>query len=269
MRKVTLSGVSETLLIPFYARAYGSLHYPKYFYDKEALEVFGKVNYNFSKFDKGKFSLWGCLGRSILLDRETNIFLKEHPRAKCISIGCGFDTRFSRVDNGETVWYGIDFPEVIELRNQIFNKKERSTWIGKNALDSDWASLIKIEEGEEVLIILEGILMYFSEEEVKTFFHILEEKFPRATILAEIMRPFVVEHQKYHDTLGKTEAVFRWGIKNSKEIEKLCSKVQYIEEWNITKEMKRFSPVCMFLLSPFFNKVNNSIVKLRIEERKS
>ena len=43
MTRIQLTGVEETLLIPFYARVYGSKHYASYFYDKEvAMALEGK-----------------------------------------------------------------------------------------------------------------------------------------------------------------------------------------------------------------------------------
>ncbi|WP_022818925.1 class I SAM-dependent methyltransferase [Fusobacterium russii] len=261
--KVNLQGVAETLLIPYYARVYGSRFYKNKFYDKYALEVFEKIDYDFSKFEKGKMSIWGCLSRSKILDREAKKIIDQYPNITCISIGCGFDTRFNRIDNGEINWYGIDFPEVIDLRNRIFLNKKREKYLGANALEESWAEQIK--EEKEVLIILEGILMYFKEEEIKNLFKILKKYFPNAIILAEFSRPGLIKYQKKHDTLSKVSATLYWGISKSKDIEKIAPEVKFIEEWNLTKGMIAFSPFFMILIYPIIYKVNNTIVKLKIK----
>ncbi|MDD7410983.1 class I SAM-dependent methyltransferase [Fusobacterium gastrosuis] len=258
--KINLNGVTETLLIPFYARVYGSKFYKDKFYDKTALENFEKIEYDFSKFKNGKMSIWGCISRSIILDRESKKFIEKYPNSKCISIGCGFDTRFDRVDNGRIIWYGLDFPEVISLRNKIFSNKSREYYIESDALNEEWAKEIK--DDKEVLIILEGILMYFSEEKVKDFFIILKKYFPKAIILAEFSRPFFIKHQKFHDTISKTDAIAQWGISKSKNIEKIYPEIKFIEEWNLTKEMKSFSPFFISMFYLFIYKINNTIVKL-------
>jgi O-methyltransferase involved in polyketide biosynthesis len=36
-----------------------------------------------------------------------------------VHIGCGLDTRFDRVDNGQVVWYDLDLPLVIGLRRKL------------------------------------------------------------------------------------------------------------------------------------------------------
>ena len=118
-------------------------------------------------------------------------------------------------------WYGLDFPEVIELRNQIFPKRERTHYISKSVFDKSWVKDIKAEK-ENIIIILEGILMFFDEEEVIKLFNFLAENFPHATVLTEFMHPYTLKIQKYHDSIKKTSAVFKWGIKNSEDIEKIC-----------------------------------------------
>ena len=37
--------------------------------------------------------------------------LKEYPDALCINLGCGFDDKFSQVDNGKLIWYDVDLPQ--------------------------------------------------------------------------------------------------------------------------------------------------------------
>lgn len=261
--KLTLDGVAETLLIPFYARVYGSLHYKEKFYDEKAVEAFPKIDYDFSKYEKSKLSIWGCISRSIILDREAKKVINKFPNIKCISIGCGFDSRFNRIDNKKITWYGIDFPEVIDFREKIFPINDREKYIKANALDEIWAKDIRDEN--ETLIILEGILMFFKEDEVKKIFSILRKYFPKAIILTEFSSPFFIKNQKYHDAISKTKAQAYWGIKNSREIEKLCPEVKFIKEWNLTKGMLQFSPILLTCIYPIIYKINNKIVKLEMK----
>jgi O-methyltransferase involved in polyketide biosynthesis len=60
-------------------------------------------------------------------DRRTQAFLARVPAAVVVHIGCGLDTRFERVDNGQVEWYGLDLPEVIELRRQLIGGKRSAT----------------------------------------------------------------------------------------------------------------------------------------------
>jgi len=53
-------------------------------------------------------------------------------------VGCGLDTRFDRVDDGQVRWYDLDVPEVIDLRKQFLAESERVTCISGSAFDPSY-----------------------------------------------------------------------------------------------------------------------------------
>jgi len=56
-----------------------------------------------------------------------------------VHIGCGLDSRFDRVDNGQVEWYDLDIPEVIELRRKLFGDEgERHHLLGCSVLEDAW-----------------------------------------------------------------------------------------------------------------------------------
>lgn len=71
----------------------------------------------------------------------------------------------------------------------------------------------------------------------------------------------MLKHRKMHDTVTKTSAVFKWGVKNAKEMETLCPYVKLRDEWNFTPVMQRFAPVFITLISPMLYRVNSRIAK--------
>jgi len=161
--KQNLKGVSETLLIPLWARAVETRHSPPIIKDENAVEMMGDIEYDFSKFDGRKMPQVSIAIRTELLDKSTKTFMDRHPDANVINLGCGLDTRFSRLDNGKTHWYDLDLPESIHLRRQFFNETDRYKMIAKSVFDYSWIDMIP--NGKHVLIIAE-ILMYFTEQEV-------------------------------------------------------------------------------------------------------
>jgi O-methyltransferase involved in polyketide biosynthesis len=128
-------------------------------------------------------------------------------------------------------------------------------------LDFKWID--EIENKENVLIIAEGFLMYLEENEVKSLFNQISQNFKNVEILIELMSMWMVKNQKVHDTTRTTGAVFRWGIENSIDFEKLCSEYKLIEEYNLTNQMKKYSPIFITLISPFLRKRNNRIAKFK------
>ncbi|WRS28784.1 class I SAM-dependent methyltransferase [Oscillospiraceae bacterium MB08-C2-2] len=259
---VKLSGVQETMLIPMYARAVESQKENHNFYDQYAIEMTKKLDYDFSKFDKGKLSLWGCAARTIILDQEVNAFIKQHPNCTCINLGCGLDTRFHRVDNGSIRWYNVDFQSTADLRAQLLPTVERETMIACSALESDWVR--EIAKGGETLIIMEGLIMYFSEDEIKGLMGMIRDAFPGCTLLIELISAFSLKNQKKHDALKKTSAVFQWGVKEAEELVTLCPYTRLKNQWNYTPVMKRFSPLFITLISPMLANANNRIAKYEI-----
>ena len=75
-----------------------------------------------SKFDPF-LSHEGVVARTILYRDELKRLLKEYPDALCINLGCGFDDKFSQVDNGKLIWYDVDLPA--ELHSPFLEKNSK------------------------------------------------------------------------------------------------------------------------------------------------
>lgn len=258
--KVRLDGVQETLLIPLIARAQETQSSKPRIKDMDAVRMVSKIDYDFTKFNKA-MSQQGVIARTMILDREAQTYIDQYPDAVCISIGCGLDTRYERLNHRNVKWYNIDFPEVITLRKQLLSEGERVSYISKSALDTSWSEEI-IEESEHVLIILEGILMYFTEMEVIQLLGIIRHRFKTGTILAEIMHPMIAKQSKHHDTVKKTKAIFQWGVSSGKEMEKLSEGLSFEKEWNLFDELKDQGFLFrLFATIPFIRNKNNKIEK--------
>ena len=71
------------------------------------------------KFDNSKMSYYGIIARTIIFDRELKQFISENPFVIIVSIGCGFDTRFDRLDNGQIDWYNLVYNSRVKGRVYI------------------------------------------------------------------------------------------------------------------------------------------------------
>ena len=131
--KVTLGGISVTMLGCLWSRAQLSKEYSSLFYDAKAIELVEKIDYDFSASDVppfegilfntpfkdnlSLFSLWSL--RAKQFDDKIRTYITEHPRALFVSLAAGLDTTFYRVDNGTIRWYDLDLPAVIDIRRQM------------------------------------------------------------------------------------------------------------------------------------------------------
>lgn len=229
-----LTGIPETMLIPLWARAVESEREKPIIRDPKAVEMISRIDYDFSKFEKSWGSQVGVSVRTMLLDNAALAFVQQNPGAVVINLGSGLDTRYERLKDEEiSFWYDLDVPEAIELRRIFLTEGKKNGFIAKSAFDPSWMEDIDCST-RSILIIAEGLLMFFSEGEVKQLFQQLASHFSGAEMLFEMLAPFVVGKSKRHDSLSKLETAveFKWGLRDSREIESWDERIQFIEEWN-------------------------------------
>ncbi len=226
-----LNGVPETLLIPLWARCAETSHPQSIIQDHKACELLAAIDYNFSQFENAWKTQAGVAIRTLILDKAVNAFIKQHPNALIINLGAGLDTRFFRVDNSQVEWVDIDLPEVIRLKEALISQTERYRYIASSIFDLAWVETFQ-EVKRPVLFIAEGVLMYFQQAIVAQFLSDLSSKFPESEMLLEIISPFVSKFSKWHDTVSKTEATFKWGIENAEKLTMLCPTLKILDAWN-------------------------------------
>lgn len=57
-------------------------------------------------------------------------YLKTHPKAAVVNLGCGLNMTGRTADNGTCCIYNLDFPDVIKSRNEIIPAGKREENIG-------------------------------------------------------------------------------------------------------------------------------------------
>lgn len=259
-----LNGIPETLLIPLWARAIENKQPKPIIKSHKALEIMDNIDYDFSKFEKGWLSQVGVVIRTELFDNITKEFIEKYPNAVIINIGCGLDTRFSRIDNRNIKWYDLDLPEPIRIKKNFFQETDRYKMIAKSVFDYSWIDEIVVSK-EPILIIAEGMLMYFTQEEVKGIINKLVSTFPKAEMLLEMITPTIVKNSSRHDTVGKLGVEFKLGITSGKEIENYNKNIEFLREFNYFDFHKdRWRVVKWFALIPAFrNRFNGRVVHLK------
>lgn len=67
----------------------------------------------------GLFGALEVAQRQYDLACEVRDYLKTHPRAAVVNLGCGLDDTFRKCDNGLCRGYHIDLPDVIAVREEL------------------------------------------------------------------------------------------------------------------------------------------------------
>jgi O-methyltransferase involved in polyketide biosynthesis len=260
-----LKGVPKTLLIPLWARATESKRRDAIIKDELALQMVSQIDFDFSQFEKEWATQLYVAIRTEILDKAVKGFIAKYPDAVIINLGCGLDTRFFRVDNGTIQWYDLDLPEPIRIKRQFFTASDRYHMIDKSVFDYPWIKEITIDN-RPVLIIAEGLLMYFQESEVKDLMNTLVKAFPKAEMLLEMVTPAMVKAngEKAQAERFQMAATFHWGIESGKEHEKYNAAIKFIEEWNYLDYHKpRWNLIRLLALIPAYkNSYCNRIVHL-------
>ncbi len=265
-----LKDVSETLLFPLLCRSYESKQDNGIINDQKSIEIMDRIEGDFSSTKLYTISRIGICLRTIILDDEVNKFLKRNPDATIVNLGCGLDTRYIRIDNGELSWYEIDLPGIIDLRKNFFKEDNRYKFIPGSVLDEFWIK--KIPKNRPVLFIAEGLCFYFSEDENKKLLKMIKYNFPGAEFLMESFHPLYIKSvnkKKYDDPIiDRATLLLRWGIKSGKELESWFDEIEFIKDrYVITEDIKKY-PIIIRILFNFmpFLKKTTKITHLRFRD---
>ena len=174
--------VQETLVIPLFGRLVCSEHFPELFSDPEAKRICDSLDYDFAGKRKKMESPAGLFGALEVAQRQYDLrceieaYLKEHPKAAVVNLGCGLDDTFSKVDNGLCHGYGLDFPDVIAVRDELLPAGEREENIACDLNDLTWMDRIDASGG--AVFYAAGVFYYFKTENVKALLTAIAERFP-------------------------------------------------------------------------------------------
>ena len=96
--KIEKNTVQETLIIPLYARKVCSELYPNLYQDETAVRLIDEIDYDFSEAEKNSRSLMQRFGSLEVAMRQNDLafevrdYLKDHPNAAVVNLGCGLDS---------------------------------------------------------------------------------------------------------------------------------------------------------------------------------
>lgn len=230
--------VQETALIPLAIKASETVRPNARIRDYKAKEIIDTLGVDVSKFDPF-LSHEGVVARTLMFRRALKKLIEKFPDALCINLGCGFDDKFSQVDNGQITWFDVDLPDQIEVRRKVYEDRERCTMLPGSALDGEWTK--GLPKKDMTIVVMEGVLEYFSKDQVKTCLNMLCDSFPHGYLLAELHSPFLEKHGSHHDAVKNTNATFGWGTKTGRELLQLEPRMSFVSERSYNDEMKKYS----------------------------
>jgi O-methyltransferase involved in polyketide biosynthesis len=248
-----LQGVSRTLLVPLACRALESPRPDAIIHDPRAVEVYNAMGGNRDfLLGMGGHDIFTTVMRVRQFDAFTRNFLAQHPGGLVVDIGCGLDTRFDRLDDGQLTWLGLDMPEVIQLRRKLLPDTARCRTIDRSMFDLSWLDDVT-GLNKPVIFLAEGVFPYFCAADVKPLLMEMSRRFPAGELVFDAVSPFITWAHKHSSVLKRSGTAARWDVKDPSELESwgLC----LLERWGYFDKPEPRLPEARFfrLIPPLAN----------------
>jgi O-methyltransferase involved in polyketide biosynthesis len=225
-RRIMLTPEQETLLIPLYCKA---LKDNSILSDEKSRDILDHIEWDYSQLHiPRKTCIMMCL-RARQFDAYTRGFLADYPGSIVAHLGCGLDSRYDRINNGEVEWYDLDMPAVIDLREKFYTETGKHHMLPSSVTELDWINSIS-SKGRAVLVIAEGLFMYLNEAEVRELILTLQRAFPGCLLIFDAYSRFTAKRVKGHPSIKNTGANVQWGIDDAGEIEHWNNGIRLKEE---------------------------------------
>jgi len=238
---IDLGSVQKTLLLPLWGRAVESRKARPLLVDPIAVRAVHTMHYDFSTIAGNIHPVTRAawIARSLHADAALGAFLREHPSATVVNLGCGLDTTFARADNGKVTWYDLDLPDVIELRRHYIPESPRAQCISCSLFSNDW--LAKVRDTDALFILCMGVLYYFEESLVRGFLTTLANEFPGCEMLFDVCSPrgMRVANRKVIEASGMDQnAMLHWGIEHPKTLEEWDPRITVLHEYPLFRGLR-------------------------------
>lgn len=204
-----MNEVNKTLFIPLYGKSQVSkkgiiLNDPtaEKIWESESFPIHGK--------SKSKWLAYNMAMRARVFDDWTEAMLRENKDALVLHLGCGLDSRCLRVREPYLHWIDGDFPQVLSLRKKYYQENDAYHMM---AIDASKAEQIELlPDSETAIVVLEGISMYLTNQQVRSLFQTLEKKYARLHILLDVYTVFAAKASKYKNPVNDVGVTELCGI---------------------------------------------------------
>ncbi len=224
-----MDDVNKTLYIPLYGKAYVSQK-GILLDDKKAEEIWAAEGFPLKGKSKSKWLAYYMGMRSAVFDQWVRKILSERSGVVVVHVGCGLDSRCFRVGTTGQLWYDVDFADVIEERKRYYAEDSDYHMLAGDVRASDW--LKHIPKTKEVIVVMEGVSMYLTFEELKLFMTNLDAYFERISLLMDCYTVFAAKMTKYRNPINDVGVTQVYGIGDPLSLQ--CGSLHFFKEHSMT-----------------------------------
>jgi len=245
-----IGDVAATSLITLYCHAIETRSDNPILVDTKSVEITAELDKTLSRSEQplAKALVSGTVDKNLVIhiairakkyDTFVREFLDRYPDGVVVNIGCGLDSRFLRIDNGRVVFYDLDLPEIIALKKGFFAENERYHLVASSVLDYGWMAPVSRNKGP-FLFMAEGVFMYLDTEDVRSLVREIRKTFPGSELVCEVENSFwlgpltkkMVAYNLQRQFHRGKDAMFRSGIRDSREMEQWESGIRFLDDWS-------------------------------------
>lgn len=187
MLQSPLAGIPETMLWTLHNRAGEIQRSDSILNDPKCLEIYRAIEYDYERsFGKAESS---HAVRSWLFDQQIEYFLQQHPDGVIVNLGEGLETQRFRIHQPYSLWLTVDLPEGIAIREKFIQPDEKHRHIALSALDTQWFDAVP--KNKPVFIGVQGLFMYFSEQQIQTLLSALSVRFNQLWLMFDYIPPWL------------------------------------------------------------------------------
>jgi O-methyltransferase involved in polyketide biosynthesis len=227
--KVHLTKEKETMLITLYSRALHSRSKDPVLHDPWAEQAIDHVDYDFGSIKLSKIEPLAIAIRAKQFDTWVCEWIVDNPESTVLHLGCGLDSRVFRVDSPPTVrWFDVDYPEVIDLRRQLYPERPGYRMLGSSLLEPGW--LEEVPGDLPAMILAEGVMMYLPADGAEMLLARLAGHFPSGRMAFDALSTRGARMAGADKAVSATGATFGWGLDDPNDVKKFAPKLELIAE---------------------------------------
>ncbi len=209
-----MDSINKTLYITLYGKSYVSKK-GIILKDFKAEEICEKGQIKIKA--KSKWLAYYMGMRSAVFDKWVSKQLSLYPNATVLHLGCGLDSRVLRVGNFKTAWYDIDFNSVILERKKHYTETEFYRMLSADIRDASFVD--ELPKTDTAIVILEGVSMYLTNDELITALKKITSHFKRVSLLVDCYTPFAVKMSKIKNPVKSVGVNTVYGIDSPSVLE--------------------------------------------------
>jgi len=207
----------STNLATLYGRALDARAAHPVLGDATAEDAVRRIDYDFGKFKVSKNDAFGIAARGKVFDQFVQGFIARHDECTVVHLGAGMDSRVFRIDPPATVrWFDVDFPDVIDLRRQVYPERDNTTMLAASVTSPGW--LDAVADDRPTLVVAEGLTMYLTPSDGRELFRRVVEHFSGGEVFFDAYSKLGIKSQKTNAIVRRAKATLRWGIDDPQEL---------------------------------------------------